>query len=396
MVTLLHGIVDAPTLAFCVARTVEGEVIPMGSPFPDRGLPFAGAVALGELPGLDVAAEDATLYVIAGTPEVLAELDCASAIRRAAELARANGGAGGSAGGTTAGAGGGAGTPPLVARAGAGGDLGMSGDGGDVAVGAAGALGESGTRGNAGAAAPGAAGIRGAGGVAGATGAGGAAGISGAAGAAAGAGGAGLRSRPPPELRAAALATIPEGTLARERSTLLVARGCLGGGYVPGADLESICGAGGTSSGFTASPLFVRLSRLTAPDSVGLTAVHAATPVAADERLSVALTLDGSTPIELVTGLLPGSIALPPVFVPNVDFSAMVLGGAVSVGAGRAPTATVSVSWSEILARTDDGAPRAGGVVALVIVGPGLGVELGMGPWNPPTVGLVDAAPALQ
>jgi len=328
LVTLLHGVVDAPRVAFCVSPHVGGVAVPGGAPLPEGGLPFGGAIALSTLPGVDVAAEDATLHVVAGDAELLSALDCAAALGRAAEGVGGSGGAGGA---------------PEVGRGGH----------------EAGAL-----------ALP-----------------------SGAAGAdAAGAGGIPPASATPPALRARPLVTIPAGTLAFERSTLLVARGCLGGGGVSDADAPGICGGGGDA---TLAPVFARLSRLTEAGSVGLMAVHAATPLTSDERLSVGLAASGTGWLAVATDLGPGAVGpVPPRFLTEVAWQTRVPAGAVSVVAQRTPPGELEVPWTALLERAGRGVPAAGGSVALVVVGPAPGVAEQGGPWNPSTVVLVDSAGA--
>lgn len=321
VLTLLHGVVDAPRVAFCVARHVDGAPVPNGSPLPAGGLPFGGVVALGSLPGVDVAREDATLYVVAGAAELLANLDCAAALERAAALGGGEGGAGGA---------------PARAPGGAGGARAGSFSVGDV-------------------------------------------------------GGAPSAVSPPPELRARPLVTIPVGTLEFERSTLLVARGCLGGGVTPNADRTGICDASAGADDATLAPVFARLSRITAAGSVGAMAVHAATPVAPDERLSVGLVGPETGWLAVASDLRPGAVApAVPRFFTEVAWQTRVPAGVVSVVAQRTPPGELEVPWGELGERAGDGLPEAGETAVLVVVGPGLGVDTEGGAWNPPAVVLVD------
>ncbi len=331
VITLLHGVVDAPRVAFCVSPHRGGVAVPGGSPLPEGGLPFGGACSLGTLPGVDVANEDATVYVVAGAAEVLTALDCVGALGRASEGVSGGGGAGGA---------------PAAGR------------GGHEQAGSA-------------ALSPGAAGAAGA-----------------------GAGGLSPPSTVPPALRARPLVTIPAGTLAFERSTLLVARGCLGGAGTPDADAPGICGAEG---GATLAPVFARLSRLTEAGSVGLMAVHAATPFTSDERLSVGLSVSGMGWLAIATDLGPGAVGpVPPRFLTEVAWQTRVPAGAVSVVAQRAPPGELEVPWTELLEVAGRAGPVAGESVALVVVGPAPGVADQGGPWNPSQVVLVDPAGAQE
>ncbi len=325
VVTLLHGVVDAPRVAFCFARHVDGAPAPSGSPVPVGGLPFGGVVTLGSLPGVDVAREDATLYVVAGAAELLSSLDCAAALERAAALAGGEGGAGGALARASGGAGGaGAGSSPV----------------GDV-------------------------------------------------------GGAPPGASPPPGLRARSLVTIPGGTLEFERSTWLVARGCLGGSVTPNADRTGICDASVGADAATLAPVFARLSRITTAGSVGVMAVHAATPVAPDERLSVGLVGPETGWLAIASDLRPGAVApAVPRFLTEVAWQTRVPAGVVSVVAQRTPPGEVEVPWGELGERAGEGLPEAGETAVLVVVGPGLGVDTEGGGWNPPAVVLVDPSRA--
>ncbi|HOU94309.1 MAG TPA: hypothetical protein PLU22_24830, partial [Polyangiaceae bacterium] len=129
--------------------------------------------------------------------------------------------------------------------------------------------------------------------------------------------------------------------------------------------------------------------------SVGLMAVHAATPLTSDERLSVGLAASGTGWLAVATDLGPGAVGpVPPRFLTEVAWQTRVPAGAVSVAAQRTPPGELEVPWTALLERAGRGVPAAGGSVALVVVGPAPGVAEQGGPWNPSTVVLVDSAGA--
>jgi len=352
-VTLLHGVVDAPHVRFCFARVVAGAPEqPLDLPDP-AGLDFGEATVLGEVAGVSFSHDDLLPIVVAGEPSEIDGLTCSEAVALArAYEASAAGGTGGHSGGP-GGVGGEAGTAGVAAAT-------------NVA-GSTSAGGEAGTAGTAGT--TGAAGAAGSAGGSLAAGAGGEAGTAGAAG----------TSRPlvpPPPVRAQALPMLPRGTLSGGYSTLLVARGCMGGGTLhSGAQQEDICGAGYAPAQPTLAPVLVRMSRLTAPGVLGLVAVHACSE---DEDIDVRSNFTGESR-GIAADVAPGAVAPRR---PSLEYAGSVYGvppiqGMLEVVRSGRSSPVLTQTWEQGLqlgglSEVDDGR-----TYAIVVVGPATTVEPG-------------------
>lgn len=115
--TLVHGIVDAPSVVFCFARSAEGENHFVGEPRPSDGIPYGGSLVVESVDGVDHDVEGLVPYAITGELGLVRGLDCETAVSRAEEAmsdagtgAPGGGGEGGQAGeAAQAGSGGGAG-----------------------------------------------------------------------------------------------------------------------------------------------------------------------------------------------------------------------------------------------------------------------------------------------
>jgi hypothetical protein len=81
--TLVHGVVDAETIAFCFARASAGEPELIGSPVPKTGLAYGAALALAAVPGVDFAKDDVIAFVVATAPGSLSASSCAELIAQA-------------------------------------------------------------------------------------------------------------------------------------------------------------------------------------------------------------------------------------------------------------------------------------------------------------------------
>jgi len=117
--TLVHAIVDAPRIAFCFARSVDGENRFVGDPRPAGGVAYGGSVVVESVDGIDHETEGMVPYAIAGELGLVEGLDCEAAVALSG---------GGSAGTGSGGSGGGGG------QGGEGGDgtqAGAGGEGGD-------------------------------------------------------------------------------------------------------------------------------------------------------------------------------------------------------------------------------------------------------------------------
>ena len=93
VLTLLHGVVDAPRIAFCFAK-VDGGVAapPLGAPSPAAGLGWGNGLALSAIAGLDWTTDDIQPIVIAATDfATLSGKTCADAMALAESYADAGG-----------------------------------------------------------------------------------------------------------------------------------------------------------------------------------------------------------------------------------------------------------------------------------------------------------------
>ncbi|HYP97140.1 MAG TPA: hypothetical protein VER96_00610 [Polyangiaceae bacterium] len=221
VLTIVNGIVDAPSVALCLARVdSDGTVTPLGSPLTDAPLEYGQSLVLHEVDGVDFDVDGLEPIAIAGELDRIAGLDCEAAIARA-RSEEALGGAGSEpAQGGAAGDGAGMGMPP------------SDGNGGS-SVG-----GSSAEAGGSGGASPGPKAVRSA-------------------------------------LRVRGLPAISPGTLNAGRSLVFAANGCMGGATYSGKDAEAYCGAGYTPLEPTLSAVLVSLSRQVSDDHVALQAVHA-------------------------------------------------------------------------------------------------------------------------
>jgi len=126
VLTIVNGVVDAPRVALCLAKVdPDGNVTPFGSPLTDEPLEYGQSLVLREVDGVDFATDGLEPFVIAGELDLIAGLDCETAIELArSEEAQSDGKSGDFGGAGAAGEGGGAG---LSGAAGEGGSAGDSG-----------------------------------------------------------------------------------------------------------------------------------------------------------------------------------------------------------------------------------------------------------------------------
>ncbi len=127
VLTLLHAVVNTPSLAFCFARDDGSETTLVGDPRPAGGLAYGASLVLDQVSGVDFEQQALVPFALAGELELLAGLDCeasvalaeaemADATRAAAELAGGAGGEGGAATAAGAGMGGSGGDAPKPPR----------------------------------------------------------------------------------------------------------------------------------------------------------------------------------------------------------------------------------------------------------------------------------------
>jgi hypothetical protein len=231
VLTIVNGVVDAPSVRLCFARLGEdGQTQAfVGSPLPE--LAYAASTVLTAIDGLSFVDDAIQPWVISGELSRLKKLDCAAAVELAqSEEAKV--------------------TPVEVAAA-------TLGAGGQAGAGAGGAGGEGGAQ------------------------------IGGAAGEAAVGGAPAAEPLEFPTLRARPVAALPAGTVNIGRSILLVLTGCIGGAAYTDHIEKSVCGPAYMPATPTLEPVIVKLSRVVGTGRVGLQAVHGSQPTASlDVRAS--------------------------------------------------------------------------------------------------------------
>lgn len=216
VLTVVNGVVDAPSVRLCFARVGDnGETEDfVGAPLPE--LAYAGSALLTELEGLSFVEDVIQPWVIAGQLSRLKKLNCSDAVALAqSEEAKV--------------------TPVTPVT-----PPGPQASGGQGGAGQAGAAGEAGEP------------------------------------AAGGAPSGGPLEFP--TLRARPLAALPAGTVNIGRSILLVLTGCMGGAAYTDHIETSVCGDGYAPDSPTLEPVVVKLSRVVGFDKIGLQAVHASQP----------------------------------------------------------------------------------------------------------------------
>lgn len=223
VVTFLHGVVDAPRVGLCFAKSTAAGLSLLAEPsWPAGGLAFGESRRLEAPGGLDVTKDTLVTIVVSGDEPQLSAATCTEVLALLAGEAPT-----GQAGAPS--------TAPSQAQAG---QAGWAGQAGSSAGGAAfgGSFGE-----------------------------GGQAGAGGEAGAPAG----------PSQLRARVLGALPPGTLAAGASYLFVATGCLGAPEFTDERQEFVCGYGYTPKTSTLTPLLVSLSRIAKFNAPGIQVLNA-------------------------------------------------------------------------------------------------------------------------
>lgn len=130
VLSVLHGVVDAPRIAVCFAKGQTLDAPALGEPRPSGGLAYGASLVLHEIAGIDWTKDVLSTWVIAGDLSLIEGLDCQQAIalakremESATDASEPNeaGGAGGAAGASGGGAGGEGGTfsaePPRLRAA---------------------------------------------------------------------------------------------------------------------------------------------------------------------------------------------------------------------------------------------------------------------------------------
>lgn len=345
--TILHGVIDAPSIDFCFVPVVDGGVgVGTGAPEPAGGLSY-GASFVPALSGIDLVHVGVRPYVVAADPSALAGLDCAALIALAAvpPIAAEDASVGAGLDASTDGAAGvrdaappldaardaapshlrDASTPPSIS------DASSDADAADAAP------------------------------------------------------------PPIPSIRVSALPVIPAGTLADERAYVLALGGCIGGiGVVDPSD-RSVCGSSYSPAQPTLTPTVVRLSRILTDGRVGLQFLNA-TPAVDSAALRV-MPSKGS-PIPIASGIVPGELRPTTPFATQTSGELGALDPAALVQILPSGTSTPGYSepWAVSFGPAGIGNLVDGADYALVLVGPYPGFTKNKW-WNGPLVAIVEAAP---
>lgn len=342
VLTIVNGIVDAPSVALCLAKVdSDGHVTPLGSPLSDPPLEYGQSLVLRDVDEVDVDTDGLALFAIAGEFERIAGLDCNDAIN----LARSEEASSGASGGESA-------------QGGAGGDSGESG-------------------------------VPSSGGVPGASGSGGESGSPASEG---GSGGAPPGSKPVRSaLRVRGLPAIAAGTLNAGRSLVFVANGCMGGATYTGKSAEQYCGAGYTSREPTVSAVLVSLSRRVSDDHVGLQVVHASLANAqVDLRARPPFPLMASG--VAIASVQAGQVAPRPASIDNALFD---LGSArkYQVSVESKGSVLYAQAWSSVLSQGSLSELENGRGYALVFNGPRADLTAVPDLWNAATLTAIAVDP---
>jgi hypothetical protein len=345
--TLVHGVVDERgRIVFCLSRIRDGvDEGPIGLPFPTGGLEYGGNVVLADGAPSDLATEGVQLHVIAGEVERVSELECDAALELARSLEEP------SVSPEDAGADDGTATPDASA-----GDGGLSDGGSGTPDGAADAADVSNT---------------------------------------ADAASSPLDPLPePPPLRVRTLPLLPAGSLAPERSYLLVLAGCIGGPAYDDPSTPNLCGTGYRPSRPTLRPVLVATSRIVEPTVVGLQVLGASLTTPRVDVTVVHAETSSAARYSIATDVPFGRLAPD---VPRQRHSVQVLGAD-----GDATRVEVFGEGSSdpMLEPSLKSLGEAGGIPAMedgraytfVLVGPRLGMS-GRGFWNAARMTLVDNDP---
>jgi len=335
VLTIVNGIVDAPSVALCLAKVDEdGTVTPVGSPLTDDPFEYGQSLVLRDVDGIDFETDGLEPIVIAGDFELIAGLDCEAAIARArAEETRSEGEIGqGGAGGDSNGA-----SPPL-------------GAGGSASEGGASPMPEGGS-----------------GGVAPAP----------------------TLVRSP--LRVRGLPAISAGTLNAGRSLVFVANGCLGGATYSGAAAAEYCGAGYAEREPSVSAVLVSLSRQVSDDHVALQVVHASlanTQVDLRSRPPFPSMASGVA----IASVLTGQVAPRPASIQNALFD---LGSARKyfVSVESQGNVLYEQAWTGVLAQGGLSPLENGKGYALIFNGPQADLKAVPDLWNGPTLTAIAVDP---
>lgn len=347
--TLVHGLADAPTLAFCLV-TSDGDGLPAFSgPLPSRGLSLGESVVISPSEDHPFGETQADVFVVAASGELIAASSCGSLLVQAGLLE------------------GDAGTPiPVELDGGSSGRPELDAAYPERDAGSTETTPDASTRLDAAAAEE--------------TDAGRDAGQS--------------PTVVFPRLRVAALAQLPAAALAEELSYLLVATGCLGSTDFR-SNLESqVCGGSYAAHGTSLAPVFLSLSRRTRADSVALQVVNAAAALSSLTLRTVAQEGEDTRRLTVATDVVFGEVAPRQT---RVGISSSELGEPLDemtfeLLSGQVSDPLAVVRWAEPLGRLGVGSLAQGRAYTLVLVGPRPGLRSGPW-WGDSAVGLIRSDP---
>jgi hypothetical protein len=388
LLTIVNGIVDAPSVAVCLAKVdSDGNVTPFGSPLTDAPLEYGQSLVLREVADVDLDTDGIEPFVIAGDLERIAGLDCNDAINLArTEEARSDAaGEGGAGQGGAAGDSSGGGTSPGGGNTSSGGTAASGGtlaSGGATSGGGESSSGGSesssgGSESSSGGNVPSSGGNAGEGG------------------SDAHDGGSGGASPGPMPVRAGlrvrGLPAISAGTLNAGRSLVFVANGCMGGAAYSGKAAEQYCGVGYTSREPTVSAILVSLSREVSADHVALQVVHASLANAQVDLRARPPFPSTATGVGIAS-VQPGQVAPRPASIQNALFD---LGSArkYQVSVESKSLVQYAQPWSSVLSQGSLSELENGKVYALVFNGPRADLPAVPNLWNAPTLTAIAVDP---
>jgi hypothetical protein len=331
VLTLVHGVVDAPGLRFCL-EPAGGPVT--GDPMPAGGLSFGAALVVRAVSGVDLASDALQIYAITGDDAVIAGKSCQ------ALLAQARPDAGSDASNDASND---ASSDAATNDADASDDADPPIDGGSESGG-----------GEASAPLP-----------------------------------------PPPSLRVATLPVLPAGTLGLQSSYLLVVMGCIGQSDAFTDSLsDSVCGTGYRPDRPTLLPALVRMSRATRAGAFGLQVVNASRATPSLTLVSSPPKGVAESPITIAANVGLGAIEPASADLSHApsDFGSPLDEATLGVSLSAVGSGDFTEPWSAALSASGVASPQGGRDYALVVIGPSPTVG-GDKWWNAPLVTLVPTAP---
>lgn len=199
-----------------------------------------------------------------------------------------------------------------------------------------------------------------------------------------------------PERRVVSLVRAPAGTLAQAYSYLLVPSGCIGADTFIDPAQETICGAGYSSRQTTLTPVFARLSRVSDFATVGFQLLNAS-PAFPNATLRSRSGSESATVFTIANEVAFGEIAPSrartgvPAMRVGMPLSSAQL--EVLVGSGRNVLSTHS--WGSVLQQAGIDELHNGMTYTLVLIGPAPSTRASNW-WNAPALALVSSSPSDQ